>query len=348
MSGYKTIDTTPREADGSQVVSFDVDEVPVDTAVETEVKTAEKPVEAAKPAEPVVQEQPKEQRQSRAQKRIKELHAQKSEVEGLLLKERAARAELERQLLQGHTSTKESFKTTLEGQIKSLTSQMASAMTNGDSNLVVQLQDDLINAKLELATLNRDLAANHQEIKKAESVAANTPAPQNKVPERAMEWIAEHPEFKTDELFYNATIVTNNQLLREGWDPESDEFYAEIDKRLGKRFPEMFGIDDKNSVQLRVDTNSSDFKQPDVKAQVVDVAPATITRERTVEQTVSGSSRPSANTITQRKSTQVTLSAQDVKQAEAWGLSLEQMARRIAHAEANKGNNGYVPINMKH
>ncbi len=343
MTEYREIQTTAPKADGSRVVDIELDDPSTFTTEEPVQETA-----AVVPELVVALEPQKEQRVSRAQKRIKELHSdvQQERLEKEELKRQMV--ELQKQLLQGHASTKESFKTTLEGQIKSLAGQMTAAMTSGDSGMVVQLQDQLMNAKIELQSLNKELSSHAQEITKAESAQTSqqSTAP-NRIPERALEWIEDHQEFKTDELFHNAAITVNNQLLREGYDPESDAFYQEIDKRLGKRFPEVFGIAEQTSVQLS-QSKSSDVKQPDVKDQVVDVAPATSTKVRTVEQTVSGSSRPSANSIPQRKTTQVTLSPQDVKQAEAWGLSLEQMARRIAHAEANKGANGYVPISMKH
>ncbi len=338
---YVEIDTT-KPQDGSQVVDIVADE-PMATA-EPVLEAKVEPVKA----EPVVVAEQKPERKNGARERIRQLHFEKSEVEGKLAASEAEKNELRKQLLQGHTLTKESFKATLESQITSLSNQIGSAMSSGDVKLFTVLNDQLINAKMELASLAKELTTSYAEQKRTESVTESPKPIQNQIPERALEWIEDHPEFKTDALFNHATILANNQLLKEGFDPQSEEFYLEINKRLSPRFPEVVGVHQQNSVQLsssgQAATSSTQAPQ-DVKAEVVDVSKDT-SKVRTVEQTVSGSSRPSANSI-QRKTTQVTLSAQDVKQAEAWGLSLEQMARRIAHSEANKGANGYVPINMK-
>ena len=347
-NGYRPINTKPTVLTeivaevGSKVVDIEL----------TEDANGKSPEPEAAPAEPVVQhvvpavEAKEVQRKSRARDRIKEVLSERDEYAAQLAAERREKEDLKRQLLHGNTQTKESFKLALEDQIKSLTQQMSAAMASGQTDLVVALQDQLINAKMELKPLTTELLANRQEIKRSESAQPEQVRAPNQIPEKALEWISDHPEFKTDEVFNAATIATNNQLLREGFDPKTDEFYEEIDARLSKRFPEMFGVPSQNSVQLSNKAISSDSKQPDVKDQVVVAAPAVETKARTVEQVVSGSSRPSANTISKSRTTQVTLSAQDVKQAEAWGWSLERMARRIAHQEANRSENGYVPINM--
>jgi len=344
-TGYKPINTTQPTLQelvdaGSKVVDVELEE-----DVNGKVTEPEPVPELELTPAPVVEDK-EIKRKSRARERIKEVLAERDDFAAQFAAERREKEELKKQLLYGNTQTKESFKLALEDQIKSLTQQMSAAMRDGQSDLVVALQDQLINAKMELKPLTTELLANRQEIQKTESAPKTQAQAPNQIPEKALEWISDHPEFRTDEVFNAAAIATNNQLLREGFDPKTDEFYEEIDTRLSKRFPELFGVASQNSVQLSNKTISSDGKQPDVKDQVVDVAPAASTKVRTVEQVVSGSSRPSANTISKSRTTQVTLSAQDVKQAEAWGWSLERMARRIAHQEANRSENGYVPIHM--
>lgn len=280
----------------------------------------------------------KTEKGSRAQKRIRQLHSEKQEMVQQLEIERQEKLELQRLLKEGHTDSKTSMKDTLENQIKILTSSLKEAMESGNSDTVITLQDDLINSKMELA-----MVAN--ELKTAESVKAETsptPArPQVEMPEQALDWMDEHPTFKTDELFRVSTITVNNQLIREGYDIHTDEFYTELNKRLSKRFPEEFGVKEKNSVESKEDTKLSSDDQGDVKEK-------SSSKTRSVEQTVSGSSRPSAVSVNSPvKKNSVTLSPQDVEQAERWGLSLEQMARRMAHSANNKRIDGYVPIQIK-
>jgi hypothetical protein len=301
-----------------------------DTIPQAEVEITPPDAETAPKVEPKPQV-------SRAQKRIKDLAAQKNELQFQLDQERKEKDDLRRQLLQGNTSTKESLKSSLEDAIKSLHTQTIDAMQSGDSEKAVELQDRLITAKMELKSLDYELKVDKQEL--AAPVIRQQAPPQ--ISDKANGWIEDHPEFTSDEVFHAAAIAVNNQLLRDGFDANSDEFYEELSQKLSKRFPEVFGVPQQNSVIL---SNSDD--SPEAEEGVKRSAPVvkSTTKARISDQVVSGSSRPSANVIQKKNATQVELSAQDVKQAEAWGWSLERMARRIAHKENNTRTDGYVSI----
>lgn len=330
-----TGETTPTVI---EVVLEDVTEAPEadvpvetkDTAPEKEVKPQEKP-----------QAEVKKERDSRAQKRIKQLLADKQAAQEALEQERQARIDLEKRMHTGIKEGKTGQKSSLEAQIVSLTRQLATAMQNGESDQVVALQDALIDAKMELKVLSLEM----KDMDAAESVKPESRQPDRpNIPDAALAWIEEYPAFKTDAYFRNSTIVENNQLISEGYDPNTEEFYDELNTRLAPRFPKLFGVQAKTSVSFK-DKESSSDSETDVEQ---DVKPSTSQKARTTEQVVSGSSRPSSHaSSTSRKTTSVTLTPEHVKQAERWGISLEQMARRIAFSEDNKRVDGYVPIIMK-
>lgn len=316
---YKPIDT-------SRKVSFEEDK-PLEIYIDKEELQVEEKQQQEEVQKPDVRQ---EQRKSRAKERIQKLANEKNEAYRLLdVKDRQIE-ELTKQLRTGNKTTKESLKAALEGRVLSLTKQLADAIKSGEAEETVIIQDSLMDAKGELRDLNKELSVKEEE-KQPESPKEKQ---SQEVPERAQEWISEHPEFKTDELFRNASLTVNNQLLRAGFDPESDEFYEELDNKLKKRFPEMFGIEEENSVQLS-QKSSNEGDSQDVKENK---------ESRIKEQTVSGSSRGNSTKIQPRKAQSVTLSPADLAQAERWGLSYEQMARRIHHSETNKRQDGYVPI----
>ena len=294
------------------------------------------PQEEAKPevkAEPVKE---KPEHVSRAQKRIKQLLADKQEAQAALERERTEKFELIKQLNEGNKAVRAYLKTSLENQVQTLTQQLKTAIQNGESEEVVNLQDKLIDAKMELKVMAVQGSP--------ESPAHESPTRQPAIADRAQEWIAEYPQFKTDAYFRSSAIVENNQLISEGFDINSDEFYEELNQRLQGRFPKVFGVKEETSVSSKSKASSSEA-EPD--APELDVKPAASqSKVRTTEQTVSGSSRPSASAAPARKTTSVTLTPEHIKQADRWNISLEQMARRVAHMEANKRVDGYVPINM--
>jgi hypothetical protein len=49
----------------------------------------------------------------------------------------------------------------------------------------------------------------------------------------ARSWIAKHPEFDTDPRFRNRAIAAHHDALAEGHQPDSPEYFAHIDRRVG-------------------------------------------------------------------------------------------------------------------
>jgi len=98
----------------------------------------------------------------------------------------------------------------------------------------------------------------------------------------------------------------------------------------------VFGVNTENEVELSRESTEGD--SPVVK-------PAR-PQARAPEQTVSGSSRPSANTIRSRKSgnSDFALTAAEIAQADAWGLSQDRLKQRVQHMETNRRDDGYTTI----
>jgi hypothetical protein len=336
MSEYKEIKIPTQDKPAEQGITIEFDDDIKDIEVEDLPTTKE--VEQKQIEEP--KQEPKKEKEggSSAQRRIRELNSRMKEAEA-----RAAEAEeraklAEQKALEGKKENKSSLKVTLEDKIKVLTTRMKEAMEAGNSEEVINLQDDLINSKMELAGVLHEIKTteSYQEQTKKQEIQKPI-APQ--IPEKALEWIEEYPEFNTDELFRASTIIVNNQMISEGYNPKDAEFYQELNKRLGKRFPEIFGVEEKKGVESTKEQSDDDEKDVKEKSPM---------KARVKEQTVSGSSRTSSTNISSpTKKNSVTLSPADIQQAERWGLSLEQMARRIAHLEKNRENSGgYVPIKI--
>lgn len=342
---YKEIKITEGEAPTSII---DVEDVALDDAVpaveeegsveinlttgkeEAKEEVIEEVKEEAPKQAPVVTKEDK--KPSRAQKRIKQLHTEKTDLQLKLEQAEQEKVDLQRKLLAGTKESKETVKSTLESSLTNLTGSLKDAIESGDSSEVVRLQDEMMTAKMQLAGVTSELT-DFKDI-------PDTPAPKQNAQqgpsEKALDWIAEHPTFKTDELFYVSAMTVNNSLVKEGYDPESEDFYTELNSRLSTRFPEAFGIDEENSVEYSKDENSS--KEPDVKQSKA-------SSKQTQEQTMSGASRsPAGKANKPRGNDSVVLSPQMVKQADRWGITLEQMARRVAHSQKNSIGDGYVPI----
>ena len=64
--------------------------------------------------------------------------------------------------------------------------------------------------------------------------------PQQQVDPKAESWGAKNKWFGTDTAMTYTAFDIHNKLEAEGYDPQSDEYYAEIDKRIRLEFPHKF------------------------------------------------------------------------------------------------------------
>lgn len=345
-SNYKKIEFGQ---DGTLVTNEPAVTVEVTDEVAAPVEENFTPVEQAAPAE----EAPREvKRRSRAKERIEQLVSKQRETEEILGRKDQELMELRRQVEQGSKQSKEDLKTSLERQVMSYSKQLADYMRSGDADKAVEVQDMLIEAKVKLSNLTSELAMQ----KRAESVQAESPRanPPARLPPLAQQWIEEHPDFKSDAIFHAAALAVNNQLVNEGFDHNQEDFWDELSDRLAPRFPEVFGIESKNGVQLSQSKHPSHETtngQQDVNNQAArpSAKPAdqaqVPSKARTTEQTVSSSSRPASPSVQQpHKGTSVEFTQAEAAQAEAWNIPLETMARRIVHQEKNKRADGYTEI----
>lgn len=70
------------------------------------------------------------------------------------------------------------------------------------------------------------------------------PEPLPELDEKAKAWAEKNEWFMEDEILTTAAFTIHSQLLNEAFDPKSDEYYTEIDKRLRARFPNDFSQDE--------------------------------------------------------------------------------------------------------
>ena len=208
-------------------------------------------------------------------------------------------------------------KTSLDASQKQLTDKIelaravyTEAFEEGDKDRVLKAQEMLNDAQIDLKAVTA-AQSNYKEIE--EEVVPQQARPQPQRPQRtdprAEKWAADNDWFGTDNVMTAAALAIDAELKGEGYDPEDQDFYKEINKRVKSAFPHKFG-EDQNRVQETIAT------------------PA---------QVVSGGSRSSPT-----NSKKVKLSKEDVRLAQKWDIPLERYA-----AEKLKVDNsdGYTNIN---
>ena len=111
------------------------------------------------------------------------------------------------------------------------------AYESGDSDAMVQANDDLTTAKMKAERVNNFKPAPLQEEKTVVQPAYQAP----RVDTKAAEWQQANKWFGTDKEMTGFALAVHEKLVNdEGMDPQSDEYYRRINGRLRQVFPDQF------------------------------------------------------------------------------------------------------------
>jgi hypothetical protein len=146
------------------------------------------------------------------------------------------------------------FADRVEAQMAQAKNELKQAMDLGDVDKQVEAQ-----AKISRLSIEEERAASHkaqrerlQQEMQAQGVDPNQPQmPQQQMPRqpapprqpdpKAKDWAEKNEWFGTDEPMTLTSFSIHRKLMEEGFDPQSDSYYSEVDKRMRDTFPHKFG-----------------------------------------------------------------------------------------------------------
>ena len=139
------------------------------------------------------------------------------------------------------------FGTRIQSQIDAAKVAYQKAYDEGDADAMFEAQKNL--SKLALEEAQVEHAKKRQEQQAAAAQAApqeqqqQQPASQRAKPDaKAEAWAAKNEWFGQDQTMTYAAFGIHRQLIEdEGFDPTSDEYYTELDRRVRDEFPQKFG-----------------------------------------------------------------------------------------------------------
>ena len=127
-----------------------------------------------------------------------------------------------------------------------LKSALKQAMEAGDVEKQVEAQEKMGQLAIEKERLRlRKNKLAQQEQKTENTTVEQTidaqPAQQQRQPDpKAQEWASDNKWFGTDKAMTYTAMSFHDELVAEGFDATSDEYYNEIDRRIRKEFPQKF------------------------------------------------------------------------------------------------------------
>jgi len=217
-----------------------------------------------------------------------------------------SRKELESKFKKTDSDYIKKFETTISSGLEAAQKELSAAIQAGDAEAQVAANKRIAtlafeNAKLEQAKEGRETTQAEKPVTNlSQGGQINVPQtddPINPDP-RAEAWAARNAWFGTDRaMTYTAFEIHKDLTEKEGFDPSSDEYYAEVDKRIRVDFPHKFG--------------KTEEKQPTAPVQTV----ASATR----------SVKPGRKTVK--------LTSSQVAIAKKLGVPLEEYAKQLKNTE---------------
>ena len=124
------------------------------------------------------------------------------------------------------------------------------AYESGDSDAVLEAQDALTNVKLRSDKLANFKVPALQEVEKPVEEVTE-PAPTTQFDTRAAEWQKANQWFNVDDEMTSLALGLHTKLVKQGVNPQSDEYYETIDARMRQVFPDNFeDVEPKRKTQV--------------------------------------------------------------------------------------------------
>ena len=117
------------------------------------------------------------------------------------------------------------------------------ALESGDADALYEAQQNVARIAMEEANLKRLKAEREEQAKKQETTSTQQaqPKPQPKPDPRAERWAQDNEWFGQDQTMTYAAFGVHKTLIeQEGFDPNTEDYYTELDKRMRTEFPHKF------------------------------------------------------------------------------------------------------------
>ena len=246
-------------AEEKQQIELDLEESQ-DTEIELEgQKEDEQPqVEAQTDTEDQFEkaESNTQKRIDRLTKKMREAERQKDEALRYAQGVQAEAAQLKDRMNAMDTNYVNEYSTRVETQMSTAEQELARAIEVGDTNGVVEAQRKITSLAIEndrakQAKIQQERYAQQAAAQQQQQVQQPMPQQQPRRPDpKAESWAQRNEWFGSDEAMTYAAFGIHKKLVEnEGFDPQSDEYYSELDQRMKEEFPHKLNGGSKRPAQ---------------------------------------------------------------------------------------------------
>ena len=247
---------------------IDVPEEKDETVVETESKETKQESETTEQEETKKTETSKksdedlEEYSKGVQSRIAKLTRKMREAER---REQAAvqyaravdqkRLELESRFKKTDSDYVKKFESSVQSGLESAQRELASAIEDGDAKSQIEANKKIAslafeNAKLEQLKQNKETVLQEEPVRLSDGgrLPEQTPSELPEADPRAEDWASRNSWFGQNRaMTFTAFEIHKDLVEKEGFNPKSDEYYEEVDRRIRLDFPSKFGSNQQNT-----------------------------------------------------------------------------------------------------
>ena len=286
----------PEKVEAPAETKIEVEQVPQDKTYENERETK---LEKKEDDEVKEYSEGVQKRIAKLTRKMREAERQKEEAIAFAEATNKQKSELEGRLSKLDKSYTSEFETRVTTNMAAARQALKTAIESQDVEGQIAAQEQIANLTMDGARLNAMKAA---EAVKTEAKEVNVTPQQTRQPAQtdpmAEAWAADNSWFGNDSaMTYTAFDIHKQLVEKEGFDPKSREYYAEVDKRIRVEFPHKFD---------KIEDNTTERAKP-----VQNVA----------------SAKRSASTG--RKNKTVRLTPSQVAIAKRLGVPLEEYAKQV-------------------
>ena len=237
----KGVPEKPEEPKEEKIEVEKVDDVPVQEDKREQAKDQPEKQDELKEYSEGVQK-----RIAKLTRKMREAERQKEEALAYAQSVKNENEKMEGRLSKMDSSYVSEFENRVKTSMAAAKLALKNAIESKDVEAQIAAQQQLAALTMDEARLNSIKVANENKPKVEEKQVNINPqqqyiAPQQQADPKAEDWAAQNTWFGNDSaMTYTAFDIHKTLVEREGFDPKSDEYYAEVDKRIRLEFPHKF------------------------------------------------------------------------------------------------------------
>ena len=188
--------------------------------------------------------------------KMREAERQRDEAVTFAQSINQSNTQLKEKLKNSDSSLFKEYDNRVQSEIAGAKILLKEAQDAGDGEAVAEATEKLSRASAEAENLRR-LSAQHA-VKEKNRTVEEVPVdnyqptlqPQTKGPDpKAEQWAEKNKWFGDDQAMTFAAFGIHKQLVESGYDPSSDDYYAEVDRQMQDNFPHKFSEEQSAPVQ---------------------------------------------------------------------------------------------------